>query len=62
MQKTEVIRINALRNSDIKLQSADPEYATRAGSNNVHFLLPLKDASIEIRGIYFSMPCRRHRT
>jgi hypothetical protein len=33
-------RVNALRDSDIKLQRADPQYATRAGSNNVHFLLP----------------------
>jgi hypothetical protein len=32
-------RINALRDSDLQLQAADPEYATRAGSNNVHFLL-----------------------
>ena len=32
-------RINALRDSDIRLQRTDPEYATRAGSNNVHFLL-----------------------
>ena len=32
-------QINALRDSDIKLQRADLEYATRAGSNNVHFLL-----------------------
>ncbi len=31
--------INALRDSDINLQRVDPEYATRAGSNNVHFLL-----------------------
>jgi len=31
--------VNALRDSDIELQRADPEYATRAGSNNVHFLL-----------------------
>ncbi|MCW9095081.1 MAG: hypothetical protein OQJ74_04475, partial [Ignavibacteriaceae bacterium] len=31
--------VNALRDSDIKLQRVDPEYATRAGSNNVHFLL-----------------------
>jgi len=36
-------RINALRNSDILLQRADPEYATRAGTNNVHFLLALND-------------------
>jgi hypothetical protein len=32
-------RVNALRIADIRLQRADPEYATRAGSNNAHFLL-----------------------
>src|SRR5262245_53127277 len=32
-------RINALRASDVRLQRADPEYATRAGSNNAHFLM-----------------------
>lgn len=32
-------RINALRTADVRLQNADPEYATRAGSNNAHFLL-----------------------
>jgi len=31
--------INYLRDSDIKLQRADEEYATRAGSNNAHFLI-----------------------
>jgi hypothetical protein len=31
-------RVNALRDSDIRLQRVDDEYATRAGSNNVHFL------------------------
>jgi hypothetical protein len=31
--------VNAIRNSDIKLQRADADYATRAGSSNVHFLL-----------------------
>jgi len=30
---------NALRDSDIRLQRVDQEYATRAGSNNVHFFL-----------------------
>jgi hypothetical protein len=39
--KDRIRRINSVRESDIKLQGADPEYATRAGSNNVHFLLPL---------------------
>lgn len=33
-------RSNALRTSDTRLQRADAEYATRAGSNNAHFLLP----------------------
>ena len=32
-------RINALRDADLRLQHADMEYATRAGSNNAHFLL-----------------------
>ncbi len=30
--------VNAIRNSDIRLQRADLDYATRAGTNNVHFL------------------------
>ncbi len=33
-------RINALRTSDNRLQRADSQLATRAGSNNAHFLLP----------------------
>ncbi len=33
-------RVNAIRNADIDLQRADRDYATRAGANNVHFLLP----------------------
>ena len=39
-QKVQADRINALRTADIRLQRADPKYATRAGSNNAHFLLP----------------------
>jgi len=42
-------RVNALRDSDIKLQRADPRYATRAGSNNVHFLLALPTADTEVK-------------
>jgi hypothetical protein len=38
--------INAIRNSDIRLQRADPGYATRAGSNNVHFLLSRYNVNI----------------
>ena len=33
-------RVNALRTADTRLQRADPDYATRAGSNNAHFLIP----------------------
>lgn len=36
-------RVNALRESDIKFQRADPDYATRAGSNNAHFLVSLSE-------------------
>jgi hypothetical protein len=32
-------RINAVRNSDLALERTDPEYVTRASSNNAHFLL-----------------------
>jgi hypothetical protein len=42
-------RINALRGSDIRLQRADPAYATRAGSNNVHFLLARPSVKTEGR-------------
>ena len=41
--------VNALRNSDLLLQRADPDYATRAGSNNVHFLLALPDMSLDLK-------------
>ncbi|MCK7526411.1 MAG: hypothetical protein MZV64_56840 [Ignavibacteriales bacterium] len=51
--KDRVALINALRASDLRLQSADPEYATRAGSNNVHFLLPLTDPSIKLETYIF---------
>jgi len=42
-------RTNALRNSDIMLQRVDPEYITRAGANNVHFLLarPYPDTDLK---------------
>jgi hypothetical protein len=32
-------RMNAQRTSDMHMQRVDPEYATRAGANNAHFLL-----------------------
>jgi hypothetical protein len=42
-------RMNYLRNSDIELQRADPDYATRAGKNNVHFLLARKATDVDPR-------------
>ncbi len=41
--------INALRDSDINLQRVDSEYATRAGSNNVHFLLARPEVGTNAR-------------
>ncbi len=49
-----VRRINSVRESDLKLQGADPEYATRAGSNNVHFLLSLPDVDMDVFSYIFS--------
>ena len=40
--KTRAQRLNAVATSNLKLQIVDPDYATRAGSNNAHFLLPRK--------------------
>jgi len=48
-------RVNALRDSDIQLQGADPEYATRAGSNNVHFLLARP--SVDTDGRAYAIAC-----
>jgi hypothetical protein len=42
-------RINALRIADVRLQRADPEYATRAGSNNAHFLTARAAPDVAIR-------------
>ncbi len=36
---------NKLRDSDLKLFRVDPEYVTRAGSNNVHFMLARPDVN-----------------
>lgn len=41
--------INAFRDADVNLQRVDPEYATRAGSNNVHFLLARPKPDIEVK-------------
>jgi len=41
--------INSIRDSDINFQRVDPEYATRAGSNNVHFLLSRPEVDTDAR-------------
>jgi hypothetical protein len=41
--------INAIRDSDINFQRADREYATRAGSNNVHFLLARPEVGTNVQ-------------
>jgi hypothetical protein len=42
-------RVNIVRVADIRLQRADPEYATRAGSNNAHFLLAKPASDFDAR-------------
>jgi len=41
--------INSIRDSDINFQRVDSEYATRAGSNNVHFLLSRPEVGTNAR-------------
>jgi len=55
LSEDRIRRINGLRVSDLRLQGVDPEYATRAGSNNVHFLLSLPDVNID--GISYILSC-----
>jgi len=40
-------RQNALRTADIRLQRADPQYATRADTNFAHFLLARPDTNLD---------------
>ncbi len=40
-------RSNAVRNSDLALERTDPEYVTRASSNNAHFLLARTDDNMD---------------
>ena len=47
--KTRHEHINAFRDADVNLQRVDPEYATRAGSNNVHFLLARPEPDIQVK-------------
>lgn len=48
-EATRAKRVNALRTADIRLQRADPEYATRAGANNAHFLLARPSTDMDAR-------------
>jgi hypothetical protein len=49
--RTRSERINALRGSDNRLQRADPDYAARAGANNVHFLPARR--SVDVDGVAY---------
>jgi hypothetical protein len=40
-------RSNAVRNSDLALERTDPDYLTRASSNNAHFLLARPDVTMD---------------
>jgi len=40
-------RSNAVRNSDLALERTDPEYVTRATSNNAHFLLARPEINMD---------------
>ena len=52
--------INSIRNSDIRLQRADFEYATRAGTSNVHFLLARPEVNTNARAYLTS--CLSNKT
>ena len=41
-------RTNALRTADLRMQRTDPGYATRAGANNAHFLLPRPTTNVTL--------------
>ena len=46
-QKYRAERINALRTADIRLQRADPRYATRADANLAHFMMARPDTNLD---------------
>jgi hypothetical protein len=49
-----------LRDSDIKLMRADPEYLSRAGANNVHFMLARPNSQIKV--MPYMLHCIREDT
>jgi hypothetical protein len=56
--KSHADRVDDLLRADVKLQRTDPEYATRASSNNVHFLLARPNVATA-RAEYFRL-CIEH--
>lgn len=56
--KTRSQRINALHLSDMQLIKADDDYATRAGANSAHFLLPRTEVSVAAMD-YFAQCIKR---
>jgi hypothetical protein len=48
-------RLNELRDSDMRLLKADPEYVTRAGANNVHFMLARPGVNSEM--VHYMKAC-----
>ena len=55
--KTRSDRVNQLRDSDLRLLRVDPDYVTRAGSNNVHFMIARPDVNTSAE-TYFDECCR----
>ncbi len=53
-------RINSIRDADLRFQNVDPFYATRAGSNNVHFLLALPN--VQTDAITYGYLCLKEET
>ena len=53
-------RVSEVRDSDIKLLRADPDYVTRAGKNNGHFMLALP--AVNIKPEYYFALCYKEGT
>ena len=55
-------RANKMRDVDMRLLHADPGYVTRAGANNVHFMLARPDVNTTgARTAFSPCPCRTGR-
>ena len=58
--KTRSSRVSEVRDSDVRLLRADPDYVSRAGKNNGHFMLALPGVNIRPES-YFAL-CYREGT